>query len=110
MHIKELKNILLNCTEEHIVFDDPHVAQRCNENNLTKEKITNILLHETSTLVQIIEDRPKVYKLYFKLSERRQLKMIIDLLLHSKVRVRTVKVLDRKLYKKVKSIKRRGIR
>ena len=110
MNIRELKNLLENSTEENIDFDEPHISSRCAENNTTKQQIVHILLHETGKLMHFIEDRPKVYKLYFKLSERRQLKAIIDTLKFGKIAVRTIKILDRKLYKRVKSINRRGFR
>jgi len=110
MNIRELKNLLENSTEENIDFDEPHVSLRCAENNITKQQIVHILLHENTKLTNFIEDRPKVYKLYFKLSERRQLKAIIDTLKFRKITLRTIKILDRKLYKRVKSIKRRGFR
>ena len=107
MDINNFKKILMNISEDDIEFDDPHFTKRCNENSLTKEKITYILLYENNKLSNIIEDRPRVYKLYFKLNERRQLKLIVDLFKYKKIMLRTVKILDRKLYKKVKIIKRR---
>ena len=110
MNIKELKNLLEKSSEENIYFDEPHVSSRCAENNITKQQIVHMLLHETGKLTHFIEDMPKVYKLYFKLSERRQLKAIIDTIKFRKITVRTIKILDRKLYKRVKSIKRRGFR
>ena len=110
MNIKELKNLLEKSTEGNIDFDEPHVSSRCAENNITKQQIKHNLLHETGKLTHFIEDRPKVYKLYFNLSERRQLKVIVDMLKFRKITVRTIKILDKKLYKRVKSINRRGIR
>lgn len=107
MNIKELQNLLNNISEENIDFDEPHVSLRCEENNITKEKIINIMTHKTESLYNFIQDRPGVYKLYFKLNERRQLKVIIDLLKAKRIMVRTVKILDRKLYKNIKLIKRK---
>lgn len=107
MKVNELIRILENSTEENIQFDEPHVSLRCKENNIKKEQIIHILLHEPQKLTHFIEDRPKVYKLYFKLSKRRQLKVIIDLLKYKIITIRTIKILDRKLYKKIKYIKRR---
>ena len=110
MNIEELQKILKNSTEENIDFDEPHISLRCRENNLTKEKIIYILLHETENLVNFIEDRPKVYKIYFKLSSRRQLKLVIDIFNPRKIMIRTIKILDRKLYKNIKVIKKGGFR
>ena len=47
MEIKDFKKLLEGLSEEAIEFDDPHVALRCQENNITKEKIIKILLYET---------------------------------------------------------------
>ena len=110
MNIEELQKILRNSTEENIDFDEPHITLMCEENNLTKEKIIHILLYETEKLSHFIEDRPKVYKLYFKLSARRQLKLVIDIFNPRKIMIRTIKILDRKLYKNIKVIKKRGFR
>ena len=107
MNIRELKKLLENSTEENIIFDEPHISLRCKENNITKEHIIHVLLHEIGKLTNFIEDRPKVYKLYFKLSNKRQLKIIIDLIRPKKIMIRTIKMLDRKLYKKIRFIRRR---
>jgi len=107
MNIQELKKILENSTEESFDFDEPHVSLRCKENNIPKEQIIHILLYETGRLSHFIEDRSNVYKLYFDLSKRRQLKIIIDTIKQKKITIRTIKILDRKLYKNIKFIKRR---
>ena len=106
MKVEAIKKILESSTDENIEFDDPHVELRCKENNITKESVISMLLYETGKLSNVIEDRPKVYKLYFELNKRRQLKVIIDIFKHRKIMVRTVKILDRKLYKKIKTIKK----
>lgn len=105
MNLKELRKILENITEINIEFDEPHVSLRCEENNIKKENIVHILLRETEKLTHFIEDRPNVYKLYFKISKRRQLKIIIDLIKSKKIMIRTIKILDRKLYKNTRLIK-----
>ena len=110
MNLRELKSLLENSTEENIDFDEPHVSFRCQENNITKQQIMHTLLYEINKLSHFIEDRPNVYKVYFKLSERKQLKVIIDTTKFRKIMVRTIRILDRRLYKRVKSIKRRGFR
>ena len=69
MNFRELKNLLKTSTEENIGFDEPHVSLRCRENNITKNQIIYILLHETRRIRHFIKDRKNVYKLYFNLSE-----------------------------------------
>ncbi len=101
-----MKRILESFSEENLNFDDPHVELRCRENNITKDDIVRILLYESNKLTNVIMDRTGVYKLYFKLSNKRQLKVIIDLFKHKEATIRTVKILDRKLYKKVRLIRR----
>ncbi|MAG47545.1 hypothetical protein CL617_02990 [archaeon] len=107
MEIKDFQKLIINISEDDIEFDDPHVTKRCKENNITKEIIVKYLLHDVNKLSKIIEDRPKVYKLYFKISGKRQLKLIIDLFKYEKIMVRTVKILNPKLFKKIKLVKRR---
>ncbi|MBI2105787.1 hypothetical protein HYT56_03040 [Candidatus Woesearchaeota archaeon] len=102
-----MKKFLENFTESNIDFDDPHVELRCKENNFTKQDLIRILLYETNKLSNVIADRSKVYKLYFNLSNRRQLKVIIDLFEYKKIKIRTIKILDRKLYKRIRLIKRK---
>jgi len=72
MNLRELKSLLENSTEENLEFDEPHVSLRCGENNLKKESVIHTLLKETNKLTHFIEDRPKVYKLYFKLTENQK--------------------------------------
>ena len=102
-----MRKILESCTEENMVFDEPHVSERCREYKITKENIIHIMIKETNMLTNIVEDRPQVYKLYFKLNKRRQLKIIIDLFEHKKVRIRTLRTIDRKLYKNLQ-LRRKG--
>lgn len=102
MNVEAMKKILQNCTEENIIFDEPHVSIRCEQNDLTKDKILHILLHETNTLINVIEARPQVYKVYFHLTKKKQLKVILDLYEYKKIKVRTVKIMNRKLYKSLK--------
>ena len=97
-----MRKILEGYTEENVVFDEPHVSVRCEENDVTKEKVLHMLLHETNTLTNVIEARPQVYKVYFQLTKKRQLKVVIDLHEYRKIKVRTVKMMNRKLYKRVK--------
>ena len=104
MNLRELKNLLENSTEGNIIFDEPHVSLRCEENSIKKEIVIHTLLKETNKLTHFIEDRPKVYKLYFNLNERRQLKVIIDIINTKRIMIRTIKILDRKLYKNTRII------
>ncbi|MDP1694471.1 MAG: hypothetical protein Q8L34_02940 [Candidatus Woesearchaeota archaeon] len=102
MNVESMRKILENCTEENIILDEPHISVRCEENDITKEKVLHILLHETNTLTNIIEARSQVYRAYFQLNKRRQLKIILDLSEYKKIRIRTVKMMNRKLYKSAK--------
>ena len=101
MNLRELKSLLKTSTEENIGFDEPHVSLRCEENNITKDHIIYLLLHETRRIRHFIKDRKNVYKLYFKLGKKRQLKIIVEIRSSKKIIIRTVKILDRKLYKDV---------
>ena len=107
MNLIELRKILENFNEDKIEFDEPHISLRCEENNIKKKQIIHFILYETRRLSNFIEDRQNVYKLYFKLSRRKQLKLIVDIINPDKLLVRTVKVLDSKLYKNIRFIKRR---
>ena len=91
-------------TEENIYSDEPHVSMRCEENDFPLEKVKKILLDPNSKLIRIVEDRPKVYKLYYFLSKKRELKVVIDLDSH-KLTVRTVKVLSSQF--RIKALPRR---
>ena len=108
MDVQSIQKLLKSFSEENIEFDDPHVTERLIENNMTKDKIIDFILNQTNKIHNVIEDRSKVYKLYFKLTEKRQLKVILDNIKHGKIMIRTIKILDRKLYKKIKTIKRNG--
>ena len=102
MNVEAMRKILEGYTEENIVFDEPHVSVRCEENDVTKEKVLHMLLHETNTLTNVIEARPQVYRVYFQLTKKRQLKVILDLCEYKRIRIRTVKMMNRKLYKSAK--------
>ena len=107
MNVESLKKILKNCTEENICCNEPHISLRCSENATTKESIVHVMLKETNRLINVIQARADVYKVYFQLSKRRQLKVVIDFIQPRKIMIRTIKILDRKLYKNIKRIKRR---
>ena len=107
MNVKELQKLFKKSTEENILFDEPHISQRCKENNLTKEQVVYTLLHETTKLTHFIEDRAKVYKLYFQLTKKRQLKVIIDLLTYKRIMIRTVKILDKRFSRNTTLIKKK---
>ena len=96
MNISEFKKLVANYTEENIITDEPHVIIRCKENNTTLEKIKQMLLNQSLPLIRIIEDRPKVYKLYYKARGQTEWKIVIDLLTYNKINIRTVKKLSRR--------------
>lgn len=94
MNIDDFKTLAKNFSDETITSDEPHVSMRCEENGLRFDDIKRILLDPDAKLIRVIEDRPHVYKLYYFLSKRRELKIIVDLLEHKKLNIRTVKVLN----------------
>ena len=79
-----------------VTFDEPHVSMRCEENNISKDDVLQILLDENAVLIRLVEDRPRVYKLYYRLGRKTELKMVVDLLTYGTINVRTVKKLSEK--------------
>ena len=104
MNPHDFKKIAASFTEENITTDEPHVNMRCEENGIKVEQVKNTLLGNGPELIRVIEDRPKVYKLYFRLSRKTELKIVVDVLVHSKINIRTVKKLSRKF--RLGSVKR----
>ncbi|GEM_PF-5732592 len=96
MNINDFKKFVKNFQESNITADEPHVSMRCEENNTSLEKIKQSLINVDTKLTRIVEDRPKVYKLYCFLSKKRELKIVIDLFEHNKINIRTVKILNNK--------------
>ncbi len=96
MNIEDFKKLVKQYYEEDIITDEPHVSMRCEENDITVGYVKQMILDPNSNVVRIVEDRSKVYKIYYRLSKRRELKVVVDLLLHKKLNIRTVKVLDKK--------------
>lgn len=104
MSPKDFKNLVSNFTEENLTMDEPHVTMRCQENNIKLDQIKGTLLGSGHELVRIIEDRPKVYKLYYHLSRKTELKIVVDMFAYNKLNIRTVKILNRKF--RLGSVKR----
>lgn len=96
MQIEDFKKLVKNYSEENVTSDEPHVSMRCSENNISLEYVTKVLLDANADLVRVVEDRPKVYKLYYRLSRKRELKIVVDLFSFQKINVRTVKILNDK--------------
>ena len=94
MNPEDFKKLVKDYTTEDVSSDEPHVTMRCQENSITLDKVKHIILDQDTNLVRIIRDRPDVYKLYYRLNMRRELKIVIDLLTHKKINIRTVKILD----------------
>lgn len=78
---------------------------RCEENGITLEYVKSVLRGKAHELIRVVEDRPKVYKLYYKLNRKTELKIIVDLLVYRKVNIRTVKRLSSNF--RLGSVKRR---
>lgn len=93
MNIDDFQKFIRNFSDANITVDEPHVSMRCEENNTTLEKIKQTVLYG-GNLIRIVEDRQKVYKLYYFLSKKRELKIVIDLFEHGKMNIRTVKILN----------------
>ncbi len=91
MNVDDFQRLVRNYTEDNILTDDPHVGMRCEENSITVDDVKRMILYESSKLIRLVEDRPQVYKLYYRLSRRQELKVVIDLFTHQKVNIRTVK-------------------
>lgn len=107
MKIEDFKNLIKFYSEDNITSDEPHVSMRCNENNVSIQFVKKTLLDIKANLVRVIEDRSNVYKLYYRLSKKRELKIVIDLLLFQKINIRTVKILNIKFRIGVLSKKQR---
>ncbi len=104
MNISDFKKLVKGYSAEDITYDDPHVPMRCNENSITLEEVKKTLLNQDANLIRIVRDRPDVYKVYYHMSRKRELKIVIDLFTHKKINIRTVKVLDSRF--RLGSIKR----
>lgn len=96
MDIADFKKLVSGYTKENFDFDEPHFSERCEENSITKEEVLQTLLYPNSNLIRIVKDRPGVFKIYFKLSKKRELKIVLDTLEHKMIKLRTVKILDSK--------------
>ena len=96
MNPQDFVKIAENFTEENITTDEPHVTLRCEENNLKLEEVKQIVLGRCPELTRVIEDQPKVYKLYYRMSRKTELKIAADVLTYNKVNIRTIKKLSRK--------------
>jgi hypothetical protein len=96
VNVEDFKKLVKQYSEEDITTDEPHVSLRCEQNDITIDVIKKTLLDPNANLVRIIEDRPKVYKVYYPLSKKRELKVVVDVLTHKKLNIRTVRILDKK--------------
>jgi len=105
MNIDDFKKLVKNYSEQNVTSDEPHVSMRCEENVLTLGKVKETILDQNAKLIRLVEDRPKVYKLYYQLSRKRELKIVIDLVEHNKINIRTVKILSNQF--RIGSLRRR---
>ena len=69
---------------------------RCEENNISEQDLTKTILDENSVLIRMVEDRPAVYKLYYQIGRKTELKLVVDFFTHQKINIRTVKKLSYK--------------
>lgn len=98
MNPEDFKKLVKGYTVDAITSDEPHVTIRCQENNITLDEVKRTILNQHADLVRIVRDRPNVYKIYYRLSRHRELKVVIDLLTRKKVNLRTVKILDNRFH------------
>ena len=96
MNIDDLKKILRDWPKERIVSDEPHVTMRCEENCISMYWVKSVMVDPGAALIRLVEDRPKVYKAYFKLSRKRELKVVIDFFDTWMINIRTVRILNKK--------------
>jgi len=96
MNLREMKGVI---SRSEIIFDNPHFFNRCDENGITKEWVVDQL--KKREIDKLIEDRPKVYKLYYRLSRKTTLKVIVDIVNLNKLNLRTTKVLNEKFQKRI---------
>ena len=96
MNVEDFKKLVKQYSEEDIATDEPHVSLRCEQNDITIDFVKKTLLDPNANLARIVEDRPKVYKVYYQLSKKRELKVVIDVLTHKKLNIRTVRILDKR--------------
>ncbi len=96
MNPQDFKKIVSSFTEENITADEPHVSMRCEENDIKLGQVKSTLLGSGHELVRVTEDRPKVYKLYYRLSRKTELKVVVDVFAYNTLNIRTVKKLSRK--------------
>ena len=94
MNPEDFKKLVNGYITTDITYDEPHVTMRCRENNITLDDVKRIVLDIDAELVRVVRDRSDVYKLYYRLSRHRELKVVIDLLTHKYVNIRAVKILN----------------
>ena len=94
MNPGDFKKLVKEYTPDDITSDEPHVTMRCDENDISIDEVKKKLIDTHASLLRIVRDRPDVYKLYYRLNQHRELKVVIDLLTHKKMNIRTVKILD----------------
>lgn len=92
--MRNIIEILKKLSDESIQFDEPHVSQRIDQYGLSKEKILHYLLRQPGSIHKIVEDRKAVYKVYYGLSRKKQLKIVIQIK-GDAIIVLTVAVLDK---------------
>jgi hypothetical protein len=94
---EDFKKLVNRLTESDVTSDEPHVTMRCEENGISVRAVKDIIVgNEKKELTRVVEDRTKVYKLYYHLSRKTELKIIVDVFRHGSVNIRTVKILSTK--------------
>lgn len=103
MNKQDYVKLVSNFTEDDVHAVQPYVNNRCEERGLSYVDIVHNLLNPVN-LDDIIQARAGVFKLYFRISNKRRFEIVAEVNSRRMI-VRTVIMLNKKF--KVKSIRRR---
>lgn len=96
MNIADFKRFLAGLAEGEIETAEPHVSRRCEENDIAIDDVKRALLSLGTEPCRFVQDRPGVYKVYYRLSKRRELKIIVRITPPKSIKILTVRVLDKR--------------
>ena len=105
MDPKSMKKWLNRFSEEQITCrDEAHIKERVEERGIPLEFVKRNLLNPIK-LNRVIKERKSVYRLYFKLSGRRTLVIIIDFLKRQSLNIRTFFMVYRHWQRRIRGLK-----
>jgi len=73
MKIADFKKLMSDFTDLNLTSYEPHVSLRCEENDFSFEEVKKVLLDPNANLLRIVEDRPKVYNLYYFFEQEKRI-------------------------------------